>query len=327
MGLISARYNPKILLLSGLDIYALSAMTGLLSPTLYIMLPLFALTGVARAMVEPMVNFLIGIHVPADRRTSAIGYTVAGLALVYALGSLSTAYLSSYVDWRVILLLIIAPITVLNIMLAVFLIPPSKIEVKETSMNSLFSGYTLGLRSSSVLACLAATFLGFTTWNAYLLYGVTFIRKTFGLSAAFASQVSILYSSSYIIGSLLTGRSAKKVGRKTVSVGTMALLAFFSVFGWSLADLVQVIVFTILSSFMAGMMLAAMLSLTLDQLPLHRGTVMSLQYVTTSLGAMVAAFIGGIMIASTGFGAYGYLMAVFGFSGTAVLYLFSKDPK
>jgi len=70
MGLLSARYSHKSLLTFGLLLYAFSAASGLLSGTLYVMLPLFALTGVARAMVDPMIGSLIGAHVPADRRTS-----------------------------------------------------------------------------------------------------------------------------------------------------------------------------------------------------------------------------------------------------------------
>jgi predicted MFS family arabinose efflux permease len=139
IGLLSARYSHKSLLTYGLLLYAFAAASGFLSGTLLIMLPLFALTGVARAMVDPMVNSLIGTHVPADRRTSAISYTVAGLALVYVLGSLSTAYLSSLTEWRIVLLLIVTPITVLNVILTLYLVPSVKKEVKETSISSLFS--------------------------------------------------------------------------------------------------------------------------------------------------------------------------------------------
>ena len=326
IGLLSTRYSYKSLLTLGLLLYALSAASGLLSGTLYIMLPLFALTGVARAMVDPMVNSLIGSHIPADRRTGVIGYTVAGLALVYVLGSLSTAYLSSLADWRIVLLLIVTPISVLNVALTLYLVPSVKREVMETSISSLFSGYREGLRNKSVLACLIGTFLGLSTWNAILIYGVTFVRKVFGVSTAFASQVMIFYSLSYIIGSLLTSRLAKKFGRKTLSVGTLFLVAISTILGMNVTDLVLSIGFTILASFAAGMMITATTSLTLDQLPLYRGTVMSLQSAAVGLGAMVAAIVGGIVISSIGFGSYGLIIGVFGFLGS-IVFFFSVDPK
>jgi DHA1 family purine ribonucleoside efflux pump-like MFS transporter len=229
MGLLSVNYSHKSLLIIGLLLYALSAASGLLSGTLYIMLPLFALTGVANAMVVPMVNSLIGTHIPADRRTSAIGYTVAGLALIYVLGSLSAAYLSSLVDWRMVLLLIVAPIAILNVALTQYLVPTVKREAKEASISNLLSGYREGLRNKSVLACLIGTFLGLSTWSAILIYSPTFVRQVFGFSIALTSQMMIFTSLSYIIGSLLTNRLAKKLGRKTLSVSTLTLVAIFTI--------------------------------------------------------------------------------------------------
>jgi DHA1 family inner membrane transport protein len=327
MGLLSARYSHKSLLTFGLILYAFSAASGLLSGTLYVMLPLFAITGVARAMVDPMIGSLIGTHVPADRRTSVIGYTYAVLALVYVLASLSTAYISSLAEWRIVLLLIVTPITVLNIVLTLYFVPSVKREVKETSISSIFSGYREGLKNRSVLACLIGTFLSLSTWNAILIYGVTFWRKVFGVSIAFASQTMIFTSLSYIIGSLLANRLAKKLGRKMLSVCTLTILAFFTILGFVIPNLVLSLGFVILASFAAGMMLTAITSLTLDQLPLYRGTVMSLQTAAVGLGSMVAAIVGGIVITSLGFGYYGLLMGVLGFLGTITFYFFSVDPK
>lgn len=327
IGLLSAKYNHKSLLTIGLLLYALSAASGLLSGTLYMMLPLFALTGVANAMVNPMVDSLIGTHIPADRRTSAMGYTIAGLALIYLLAGLSTAYLSSLVDWRIVLLLIVAPITILNVGLTLYLVPSVKGEIKGASMSSLLSGYRVGLRNRSVLACLVGTFLGLTTWSSILVYGVTFVRNVFGVSTALASQLMILYSMSYIIGSLLTSRFAKKLGRRMLSVGTLTMLAVFTILSMNVSNLVFVIGSTILASFAAGMMITGTKSLTLDQLPLYRGTVMSLQSAAMSTGAMVAAIVGGIVITSIGFGSYGLLVGFFGFLASIMFYFFSVDPK
>jgi predicted MFS family arabinose efflux permease len=211
--------------------------------------------------------------------------------------------------------------------LTLYLVPSVKREVKETSISSVFSGYREGLKNRSVLACLIGTLFSLSTWNAILIYGVTFQRQTFGVSIAFASQVMIFTSLSYIIGSLLTNRLAKKFGRKMLSVGTLTILAFFTLWGFNILNLLLSIGFIIMASFAAGMMLTAITSLTLDQLPLYRGTVMSLQTAAVGLGSMVAAIVGGIVITSLGFSTYGLLMGVLGFLGTITFYLFSVDPK
>ena len=326
MGLLSVRYDHRNILVFGLLLYALSVAACCLAGSLYILLPLFALTGIARAMVDPMLNSLIGIHIPAEKRTNAVGYTVAGLAFIYVLGSLSTAYLSRIMDWHITMLLIVAPISIITLALALYLIPSIKSHVKEVSIRSLFLGYREGINNRSVLACLLGTALGISTWNIYLIYYATFMRQTFNISATFVSQIIILFSFTYIAGSLLTSRFVKNFGRKMLTVGTITTLSFFSLFAMIANDLYLAVGIGILASFAAGMMITVSTSLTLDQMPQFRGTVMSLQSAAVSMGSMLSAIIGGVLIASMGYGAYGIIMGSIGLLGTVVFHLFSLDP-
>ena len=326
MGILSIKYDNRNILILGLFLYVFSIASSFLAGSLYILLPLFAITGIARAMIDPMINSLIGIHIPAEKRTSVIGYTVGSLAFIYVIGSLSAAYLSKMMDWHLTLLLIVAPISIITIILALYLIPQVKSQVKDSSTRYLLSGYRESLGNRSVLACLVGTAIGMATWNIYLIYHASFMRQTFSVSASFVSQVIIFFSFTYIFGSLITGRLAKKFGKKTLTVGTMSLLSFFSVFSMIVNNLYLVIGIGIVACLFAGMLITIQTSLTLDQVPQFRGTVMSLQSAAVSFGSMVSAMVGGIIISYLGYGAYAITMGLIGFIGAIVFHFFSKDP-
>jgi len=326
MGLLSIRYDHRNLLVLGLLLYAFSTASCVLAGSFYVLLPLFALTGIAYAMVNPMVSSLIGAHVPAEKRTGAIGYTVGGLAFIYLLASLSTAYLSKILGWQMTLVVVVVPISVLAVALVLFIIPSTSRQVRGFSALDLLTGYRGSLGNRSVLACLLSTAIGMSTWYLFLIYHATFLRQTFGVSATSVSQIVVLFSLSYISGSLVTGWLARKFSRKVLAVGMMSFLSFFSVFAMIVSSIFLAVGIGILASLSTGIWVTIMTSLTLDQVPKFRGTVMSLQSAAFSVGSMASAIVGGVIITYFGFGPYGIVMGLAGFFGVIVLYFFSKDP-
>jgi DHA1 family inner membrane transport protein len=326
MGLVSMRYDHRNILVAGLVLYAISSAACSLAGSLYVLLPLFALTGVARSMVDPMLNSLIGAHVPAERRTRALGYTIGGLAFIYLIGSLGTAYLARTMSWQATLLIVVAPISALTFLLVLYLVPRSRRETNAVHSGELLSAYRQGLSNRSVLACLGGSVVGLAVWNVYLVYYATFARQTFGLSATSASQLNVVFAFSYIAGSLLASRFAGVYGKKIVTVGSVALLSFFSLFGMSVQFLPVSVTLGLFNSFFAGVMITAITSLTLDQMPRLRGTVMSLQSASVSLGSILATVAGGVLITAVGYGFYGIVMGCLGFGGAMVFHLYSSDP-
>ena len=326
MGILSVRYDHRTMLLLGLIIYALSAASGFVSGSLMILLLLYATTGVAYAIINPMINSLIGTNIPAERRTSVIGYTMGCLAFIYAVGSLSAAYLSKVVDWQMALLLVVAPISIVNLVLALLFIPHTKRQASGNTSLNLLSGYRESLRNVSVLACLIGTAIGMAVWNIYLLYSSSYMRQTFGVSASFCSEVVISFAFMYIVGCLLTGRLARRLGRKTLTVYSISLVSFLSLFAMVSSSVYMYIGIGTVVSVFAGMLVTIQASLTLDQVPQFRGTVMSLSSASVSLGSMMAAVAGGIIISFFGYGIYAITMGVIGFIGAATFHFFAKEP-
>lgn len=327
MGVVSVRYNHKTLLAYGLLLYMISASFSYFADTFYLMMIFFSLSGIANAMVYPMINALIGDLLPIDKRTSVIGWTIAGLALTYLAGALATNCVSSISGWRMALLLIVTPITLLTLILVLVKIPRIQSHSKNSaSFSGYFGGYVEILKNKSALACLLGTILGLATWNLYLVYGASFWRQVYGLSTGFISIVMVILSLSFVVGSLLAGRFTKKLGRKSLSALTVVLLgactpvAFSAPFAWLSIGI------SIASSFFAGMMIAVSTSLTLEQVPHYKGTMMSIHSAAISMGTMTAAIFGGVILLLSNYNIFGIVMGIIGIVGSLIFYLYAMDP-
>jgi predicted MFS family arabinose efflux permease len=327
MGVASVRYNHKTLLAYGLLLYVMSATFSYFAGSFYLMMIFFSLSGIANAMVYPMINVLIGELVPIEKRTSAIGWTIAGLALTYLAGALAANYLSSISGWRMALLLIVTPIALVTLVLVSLRTPriqsPSK---NEMSSSDYFDGYAKILKNKSALACLLGTILELATWSLYLVYGASFWRQVYGLSRGFISIVMVILPLSYVVGSLLTGRFTEKLGRKSLSALTLVVLGSCTFVAFSAPFALLSIGLSTVSSFFAGMMLSVSTSLTLEQLPRYKETMMSIHSAATSMGSMTAAILGGMILSFSDYSIFGFVMGVIGIIGALIFFLYTKDP-
>lgn len=327
MAIASVIYNHRTLLACGLVLYVMSASFSYFAGSFYLLMIFFSLSGIATAMVYPMINALIGELLPIDRRTSAIGWTMAGMALTYLAGALATSYLASISGWRMALLLIVTPITLLTLVLVYLRTPKIQSHSKSTmSLRDYFGGYAEILKNKSALACLLGTILGLATWNLYLIYGASFWRQVYGLSRGFISVLMVILSLSYVVGSLLTGRFTEKLGRKSLSalsavlLGGLTLVAFSAPFAW------LSICISIASSLFAGTMGSVSTSLTLEQLPSYKGTMMSIHSAATSMGIMTAAILGGVILLLSTYNVFGFVMGAIGIIGSLIFFLYTLDP-
>jgi predicted MFS family arabinose efflux permease len=327
IGVVSVRYNHKTLLAYGLLLFMISASFCYFAGTFYLMMIFFSLSGIATAMVYPMINALIGELLPIEKRTSVIGWTIAGLALTYLAGALATNYVSNISGWRMALLLIVTPITLFTLILVFLKIPRIQSHSKNAaSFSGYFGGYVEILKNKSALACLLGTILGLATWNLYLIYGASFWRQVYGLSTSFISIVMIILSLSYVVGSLLAGRFTKKLGRKSLSALTVVLLGACTLVAFSAPSAWSSIGISIASSFFAGMMIAVSTSLTLEQVPHYKGTMMSIHSAAISMGTMTAAILGGVILLLSNYNIFGIVMGIIGIVGSLIFYLYTMDP-
>jgi len=164
------------------------------------------------------------------------------------------------------------------------------------------------------------------SWAAILTYSASFLRQRFMVSTGFASIAILVAALCFFSGSVAGGRIVKKLGRKTVTV----LAAFFAgVFTFAFAnfpDLWLSMTLAFIGSFSAGLRVTASNSLTLEQVPEFRGTMMSISSAADNAGSSLGAGIGGAALLLFNYEGMATSLGAMGIAAAIVFQLLATDP-
>ena len=126
--------GAKRVFTAGLGIYVASALLAALSPDIYVLILARALTGVGAAMIFGTSIALLGLVFAPEERGKAIGINVTAMFIGFTLGLLAGGFLSYYISWRGIFLIVAIVAAVLPPILSKFGVPSTC-----CSMSSIFS--------------------------------------------------------------------------------------------------------------------------------------------------------------------------------------------
>jgi predicted MFS family arabinose efflux permease len=327
MGFLSVRFRHKSLLMTGLLFFAVSSVGCFLAADFTGMLLAYSISGVGLAMVNPMVNALVGEHFSLEKRAKAIAWTVGAGALSYVVGPLALNLLADFGGWRFSLLGFIIPLLLIGLLLAFFGIPSaSHSHGAAMGRGGFLSGFKEVLSSKSALACLAGDTLRAASFAAVLYYGAAFFMQRFGASTDVAALVILAAASCYTVGSLISGRLVDKIGRKPSAAMTALLAGVFTVSFVLVPDFWFSFTLNLTAAFLFGMVTAAAISLTLEQVPEYRGTMMSVDSAFVNLGYALGAAVGGMVLIWFGYEGLGAVLGLCGILAAVVFYLFARDP-
>jgi predicted MFS family arabinose efflux permease len=327
MGFLSVRFRHKSLLVAGLLFFAVSSVGCFFANSYGAMLLAYAISGVGLAMFNPMMNALVGEHFSLEKRASAVAWTVGAGALAYVVGPLVLNFLSDFGGWRFSLLGFVIPLLFLSLALA-FLGIPSASRSRETtvSQSGFLSGFKGVLSCKSAWACLAGDTLRAASFSAVLYYGAAFFMQRFGASTDVATFVILVAASCYTVGSLTSGRFVDRVGRKPFTTITALLAGSFTVSFVFVPNFWFSLLLNLCAAFVFGMFTSAAISLTLEQVPAYRGTMMSVDSAFVNLGYALGAAVGGMALIGFGYEGLGAALGLFGIVAAVVFCLFARDP-
>ncbi len=327
MGVLSVRFRHKSLLMAGLLSVTIAALGCFLAQNFSLMLIAYALSGMGTAMVTPMAITLIGEHLPLEKRTNAIGWIVASGALSYVIGAPIIGFIADLGGWRFVLLAFVLPISLASLLLAYINLPSTSHSRQPATTKTAYLGnFREILANRSATACLAGNILRSIAFMVILLYGISFFREQFLISTGFASAVMLVAASFYTLGSLVCGRCISRFGRKPSTVSTALLGGLLAIAFAYLPNLWPSLALFFLSSWFFGMVASASNSLTLEQTPKFRGTMMSLTSAAQSLGSALGAALGGSLLVLYNYRIMGSTLGALGIVAAIVFYFLSKDP-
>ncbi len=326
MGVLSVRFRHKSLLAVGLACVGASAFGCFLASDFSLMLVSYSLSGVATAMVFPMVTTLVGDYLPLHRRGTAVGWIVAAGSLSYVVGAPVISLIAGVGGWRLTLVGFVIPISLVSLFLASAGLPSSSRTQQRGFSGAMYlRSFKGALLNTSAAACLAGNVLRTISFVAIVLYGISFFRQRFLVSIDFASAIIIGAALCYTLGSLVAGRLVNRFGRKSLTVLTALLGGVFIIAFVYLPDLWLSLAVNFLGTWFSGMASSAANSLTLEQAPRFRGTMMSINSAALSLGNALGSAIGGVALVLYNYEVMGSILGAMGIFAALIVYVLTVD--
>jgi predicted MFS family arabinose efflux permease len=327
MGMLSVRFKHKSLLITGLLLFSVSILGCSLAPNFILLLIFYVLIGLGGAMVMPMTTTLVAKHLPLQKRASALGLLMATLSVSYLIGSQVIRFISDIGGWRLAFLVYALPFPLLSILLIFKGLPSeSESELTSTSKGSLADGFKGVLSNRSAIACLLSNALSSAAWQGILLYGISFYRQHFLVSKGIASYIMIGASMSYTLGALISSRLVNNLGRKPVT-SVSAFMAGIFIFSFTIVPNLWIsLALNLVGCLFAGMRVTAYSSLTIEQVPEFRGTMMSISAASANMGSALGSGLGGLALLLYNYEAVGPSLGFLGLASAIIVHLIVVDP-
>lgn len=326
-GALSTKFRHRSLLLVGLVVMMISSLGCYLAPDFLTLMVFFSLSGAGYAMVNPMTFAFVGIHLPVEKRPNAIGGIVAGGALVYVLGAPVIAIIAGIGGWRLPLLGFVAPVLLAGFILSFVGLPSIQaVEESAPTAETYYRSFKDVFTTRSAVACLVGDLLRSASFVAVVFFAASFVRQRFYVSTDMASLMIIGAALAYVIGGIVSGRLVRIFGRKPMVISTALLAGTFTAAYVFASDFYTSVALITAASWFFGLVASAANSLTLEQIPSFRGTMMSIDTAALNLGAALGTVVGGLALLPFGYEGLGLVLGAACILGALVWALFAVDP-
>jgi DHA1 family putative efflux transporter-like MFS transporter len=306
MSFLAIRFNHKLLMLVGLAVYSISFLGDYLATSFLMLLCTYSLYGLAKGMVDPMASSIVGIILPSEKRSGIIGWFYAGMALCVLVGSPLINVILGFGGWRATFLFFALPFSISALILSYLTVPTVNIVSSDITLKSLRSDFGRILGNRSAFACILGSFLSAGTWGSMNLFSFAFLRQQYTLSSADVSPLLIGTSIFIIFGSLSGGRLVGIFGRKLLSVASNLVLGILVFTFMNSGVYILSVIIMFFACFFSSMRFTVVESLTLEQVPELRGSVMSMNSVANGLGLAVGAGLGGYLLSNLSYSGLGF---------------------
>jgi predicted MFS family arabinose efflux permease len=325
-GILSIRFGDGILLLIGMFAYCVAAVGCYFAWSFSAILIFYSVNGVAQAMIGPMTNALVGDNVALEKRAAAIGRINAAGSLAFLVGAPIMGFLSGFGGWRIAVLMFIIPFSLIALPFVGVSIPSRKQRSEAAyETNAYGKSFIKVLSNNSATGCLVGNAFRVAVATALLSYGTAFTIERFGLNISLASIVILLVALFATLGNLIE-RPIRKRGRKASTVVSVLLAGLFTIcYAYARSLLVSVMLMFGAGLF-DGLAASASMSLTLEQMPNLRGTMMSLFAAFTGIGVAIGAGIGGLTLILYNYEVLGITLGSMGIIAAIIFKFVTIDP-
>ena len=332
MGAFGTRSRYKSLVIIGILFILAYAIGFFLAPTFPITQIIVPLNGIGSVLIVVTAQTFIGNSYPISKKAKAIGWVAAAGTLANTVGAPIIGFMTGIGGWRSVFIWLTLPAVVSLIFVLLFFpfnLPEKQLNIKK---EPFMKGFKQVLTNKSAVACLVSAFLTSAAVFGGNVFEVTLYRQLFSVSPGFATLIGPTAGIALItVGAVIGGHTVNRVGRKRLMVVASFLAGVFTLLSYFVPDLWMRVALRWAASILGGASLAAFANLMIEQVPLFRGTAMSLSSAFSGVGTAVGIFIAGAVLnfyvnPMTGFQALGLTMSAFNLVAILVILFFAKDP-
>ncbi len=321
MGILTVKYSSKTLLLTGIATLLIGVVGGALSSDYTSMILFFILYGAGLGFVFPVTNLLM-ILFPQDQRTRAMGWVYSGRSLTSIIATPIIGFLAASYGWRAGYIGFGLPLIALAGILILFKIPQQRAD----ATVDLTKGFKDIKANSSAIACLIGTTLALIFFNGLMVYNGAYLRNNLGYGIEAAAVIMSFTFIAVAVGQVASGTIVSSIGVKRATylatlICGMSLLAYFS---FNLPP-TAAILFSIVGTAAAGIIMTTLSILALGLVPESRGTMMSLVNAGISIGSMLSTVIGGLVIDRLEFAGFGAIMFTLSLTAAIILLRWTRE--
>ncbi|WP_395761574.1 MFS transporter [Bacillus sp. 3G2] len=290
-GPMSDRVGRKRMIVIGFVLFSISTFCTGLAKDFEILLLFRGLTGLSGAMIMPSIFALVGDKVTYESRGKAMGTIMGAMVGSTVIGVPIGALLSELGNWQWTFYSI-GLVTLLLTLLVNHILENEKPRNKEhvSIAKTLGASLKTALVNISVLFALLATFLWTIGLHGMFSYIGVYYGNNFGLSVGEIGIVIFLAGIGSVVGNILGGKLADKIGKRNViSIASIVVAISVMVFSLSIENLVTAITVHIIWSLFIGFGQASLTALVSELKPAARGTVMALNSSAMYIGMTIAS--------------------------------------
>jgi DHA1 family inner membrane transport protein len=312
------RTTRKRLLLAGLALMALAALTGALATSPWILLSFFVLDGVSKILLFSTILAMPGDLAQGRALDRALGFVIGSFALsgftvVPLVGLVAGAF-----SWRAGFV-IAASVAALACLLVVALIP--SLLPSATPHASPVAHLRAIARLPGLMLALIGAFLRFLLFAGTFTYVGAFLIDHHGSSVARAGLYLSIGSLAFLGASIASGYLLRFIGVTRTLVGGCVLSSALLVNAFSLdLRLLYAGLGLIGVAALLAILENASTGLLLRLAPGHRGAAMSLNELCAAAGSLLGISFGALLLRLAGFAGVGILLAVVGILSAAITF-------
>ncbi|HDX9640734.1 TPA: MFS transporter [Bacillus mobilis] len=290
-GPMSDRVGRKRMIVIGFVLFSISTFCTGLAKGFEILLLFRGLTGLSGAMIMPSIFALVGDKVTYESRGKAMGTIMGAMVGSTVIGVPIGAFLSELGNWQWTFYSI-GLVTLLLTLLVNQILENEKMRNREhvSIAKTLGASLKTALVNISVLFALLATFLWTIGLHGMFSYIGIYYGNNFGLSVGEIGIVIFLAGIGSVVGNILGGKLADKIGKRNVIfIASIVVAISVMVFSLSIKNLVMAITVHIIWSLFVGFGQASLTALVSELKPAVRGTVMALNSSAMYIGMTIAS--------------------------------------